>query len=88
MTTQFAPATDAIPNSIIRDHITKDGVSTAYDMAWFPYYDGTRLATHLGLRHTTCFDKVVAGTHFMVMCGEVAIKVLPAEYPSIKRSSI
>lgn len=88
MTTQFASKTGIVPKEIVRDTHTIDGKSESYLIAWFSYYDGTRLATQKGLRHTTDFKKVLNETHFMVCCGDVCICIKPWDYPTIKRKSI
>jgi hypothetical protein len=57
-------------------------------IASFGYYDGIAYAKEHNLQQTTSFKDVFNGTHFIVCCGDVMIKVLPTDYPSIERRII
>jgi hypothetical protein len=69
------------------DEITED-IDTKQNIASFDYYEGIRYAELLGLKQTTSFNDVSAGTHFIVCCGDVMIKVNKTDYPNIERREI
>jgi hypothetical protein len=54
-------------------------------MASFAYYDGIRVAKLMKLKQTTELELVRKGTHFIVMCGDVVIRITANEYPEIER---
>jgi hypothetical protein len=64
--------------------ITQD-IDTHENTASFDYHTGIRYAELLGLKQTVHFNNVFAGTHFIVCCGDVMVKVLATEYPTIQR---
>lgn len=58
---------------------------TKLNTASFKYYDGIQFAKDNNLQQTTSFSDVRQGTHFIVCCGYVMIKVEESDYPEIKR---
>lgn len=58
---------------------------TALNTASFDYYTGIKVAEQRGLKQTSNFADVRAGTHFIVCCGDVMMKVEETEYPEMKR---
>jgi hypothetical protein len=67
--------------------ITKD-VDTGYQVASFEYYEGLKFAKDNKLIQTTNFKDVFAGTHYIVCCGDVMVKVKTENYPNIERRII
>lgn len=61
---------------------------TKIHTASFGYYDGVNYAKEKGLIQSTNFSDVRKGTHFIVCCGDVMIKVEETEFPEIKRREI
>lgn len=64
--------------------ITQD-IDTFINIASFDYYSGIQYAKDNNLKQTTSFADVFAGTHYIVCCGDVMIKVTKDDYPDIKR---
>lgn len=64
--------------------ITQD-IDTAINIASFDYYSGIQYAKDNNLEQTTSFSDVNAGTHFIVCCGDVMVKVTKEDYPEITR---
>lgn len=60
-------------------------VDTKLNTASFGFYDGREVAKEMGLVQTTEFSDVRKGTHFIVCCGDVMIKVEETDYPEIER---
>jgi len=58
---------------------------TDLNTASFDYYSGIAYAKENNLKQTTDFADVRKGTHFIVMCGDVMIKVEPTDFPEMKR---
>lgn len=58
---------------------------TGINTASFGYYDGIQFAEHHNLKPTTEFSDVRKGTHFIVCCGDVMVKVEESDYPTITR---
>lgn len=56
--------------------------------ASFDYYSGIAYAKAHNLKQTTSFNDVSKGTHFIVCCGDVMVKVNPTDYPEIPRRTI
>lgn len=57
------------------------------EYASFSYYDGIHYAESKGLHHTTSFDKLYNGTHYIVCCGEVIIRVDETLFIDIERAT-
>ena len=64
--------------------ITQD-IETGINVASFEYYNGIDYANRKGLEQTTHFKEVFAGTHFIVCCGDIMVKVEPSDFPDIER---
>ena len=64
--------------------ITQD-IDNGANTASFSYYDGIQFAEDNNLKQTTSFSEVSKGTHFMVCCGDVIVKVEEVDYPEIER---
>ena len=60
-------------------------IDTDLNTASFGYYDGIQYAKDNNLEHTTNFSDVRKGTHFIVCCGNVMVKVEPSDYPDMIR---
>ena len=60
-------------------------METKLNTASFSYYDGIHYAKEKGLKQSTEFSDVRKGTHFIVCCGDVMVKVEETDYPDIKR---
>ncbi len=60
-------------------------VDTHLHTASFDYNNGIQYARENNLQQSTEFSDVRKGTHFIVCCGHVMIKVEPTDYPEIKR---
>jgi len=58
---------------------------TGLQTASFGYYDGIAYAKEKNLTQTTDFSDVRKGTHFIVCCGDVMIKVESTDFSDIKR---
>lgn len=76
-------------NTIIIEpkEITRDS-DNGVNVASFGYYDGIEYAKEKGLKQTTNFSDVFAGTHFIVCCGDVMVKVEETDYPEMIRREI
>lgn len=59
--------------------------NTSWDVASFDYYSGNRYCDLLHIKQTTDWRLVSAGTHFIVCCGDVMVKVGKNDYPNIER---
>lgn len=64
--------------------ITQDS-DTGVNIASFSYYDGIPYCKEKGIIQDVNFDKVMLGTHFVVCCGEVMVKIQPTDFPDINR---
>jgi len=64
--------------------ITKD-IDTGIEIASFSYYDGINYCKEAGLHHTTDFQKVNHGTHYIVCCGDVMIRTDKEMWSNIER---
>lgn len=69
--------TPVIPNEITFDEFDH--------LASFEFYSGKRLAKEKNLLQSTNLQDVRKGTHFVVSCGEVIIRVEATDYPDIER---
>lgn len=69
---------------LLPKEITQD-CDTAINIASFGYYDGIQYAKDNNLQQSTKFSDVNKGTHFIVCCGDVMVKVNPEDYPEIQR---
>jgi len=58
---------------------------TDLNTASFKYYDGIAYCKEHNLKQTTEFSDLRKGTHFMVMCGDVMVKVEESDFPDIER---
>ncbi len=56
--------------------------------ASFSYYDGIQYAKDNNLKQTTSFTDVSKGTHFIVCCGDVMVKIEPLDFSTITRRII
>lgn len=74
--------------SILPKEITVDPDNNNINIASFGYYDGIAVITERKLKQTTMFRNVFEGTHFIVCCGDVMLKVNEDEYPTIERRII
>jgi len=63
-------------------------VDTGVETASFGYYEGIQYAKEKGLHHTTDFKKVYHGTHYIVCCGDVMVRVDDELFPEIERRVI
>jgi len=63
-------------------------VYSGRELASFGYYDGISYCKSMGLHHTTSFNKVDHGTHYMVSCGDVIIRVDADMFPEIERNVV
>jgi hypothetical protein len=63
-------------------------VDCGVEMASFGYYEGIRYAKEKGLHHTTNYEKVYHGTHYMVCCGDVMVRVDATLFTDIERREI
>ena len=63
-------------------------VDTGMHTASFEYYEGIKVAEQRELKQTSSFNDVRAGTHYIVCCGDVMLRVQPDEYPDIKRRDL
>lgn len=68
--------------------ITIDPDNNNVEIASFGYYDGSFYVKEAKLKQTGSFEEVIAGTHFMVCCGDIMVKVEPTDYPKITRRII
>ena len=57
-------------------------------IASFDYYTGILYAKDNNLEQTTEFNDVFNGTHFIVCCGDVMVKVKPTDYIDIIRRTL
>jgi hypothetical protein len=67
--------------------ITLD-TDTGIHVASFSYYDGVKYVKDNGLKQTTSFRDVFAGTHFIICCGDVMVVTSQDKWPDIKRREI
>lgn len=67
------------PKEITKD--TDDGL----EVASFEFYTGQAYAKEKGLIQATNFADVSKGTHFIVCCGDVMVKVESEDFPNIER---
>lgn len=74
-------------NILIPKEITKDS-ETNSEYAHFDYYTGIQYAKDNNLIQTTRFKEVNAKTHFIVMCGDVVVRIDEDKYPDIERKTI
>lgn len=58
---------------------------TGLEVASFDFYEGINAAQSRKLEQTSDFEDVRAGTHFIVCCGDVMLKVAKDDYPNIER---
>jgi len=61
---------------------------TGIHTASFGYYEGIRYIKEKGLKQSTKFSDVRKGTHFIICCGDVMVKVQDTDYPDIERRII
>lgn len=85
----IASAKEVAGYKYIPKEITIDGEQeTPPHIASFGYYDGIKYAQEKGLKQSGDFAQVFAGTHFIVCCGDVMVRVQPEDYPQIPRRDI
>lgn len=58
---------------------------TGMHTASYEFYSGIREAERRELKQTTDFADVRRGTHFIVCCGDVMLRLHEQEYPEINR---
>ncbi len=58
---------------------------TGLNTASFSYYDGIHYIKDKNLKQSTEFSDVRKGTHFIVCCGDVMVKVEETDFPDITR---
>ena len=68
-----------IPKEITQDVDTKENIAS------FDYYSGKNYCELMNIKQSSNFNDVSKGTHFIVCCGDVMVKVLQSDYPAIKR---
>lgn len=61
---------------------------TGQHTASFNFYDGIYYAKLLNLKQSTSFSDVSKGTHFIVCCGDVMLKVKETDFPSVQRREL
>jgi len=61
---------------------------TGLQLASFSYYEGIKAAKSRKLKWTSSAKELIAGTHYMVMCGDVMFKVTEEDYPEVKRQTL
>ena len=61
---------------------------TGQQTASFSFYDGLTYIDSKGLEQTTSFQKMAEGTHFIVCCGDIMVKVTEEDFPEIPRRSL
>ncbi len=71
-------------NDLTPKDITKDR-DTGIETASFGYYDGIDFARERNLEQSTSFSDVNKGTHFIVCCGDVMLKVKETDFPDTPR---
>lgn len=69
---------------MIPKEITTD-IDNGNQTASFSYNEGITYAQEKGLKQTVYFSDVAKGTHFIVCCGDVMVKVENTDYPDITR---
>ena len=69
-------------NTIKPSEITRDEEN---DIASFTYYVGLHYALLKELKQTIDMREVRKGTHFIVCCGDIMVKVEPTDFPEIER---
>ena len=67
------------PTEITRDIVTQTNTAS------FDYYSGIAYAKEKNLEQTTSFNDVYHGTHFIVCCGDVMVRVEETDFPEITR---
>lgn len=72
-------STNLIPKEITKDSDNSDNIAS------FDYYTGIHYARENNLKQTTKWNEVKAKTHFIVMCGDVVVRVDETDYPEIER---
>lgn len=58
---------------------------TGMNTASFDYYSGIKYIKDKGLEQTADFKDVREGTHFVVCCGDVMVKVEETDFPDVPR---
>lgn len=71
-----------IPKEITVDVDTKENIAS------FDYYTGIRYCELMKLQQSGNFNQVSEGTHFIVCCGDVMVKVSQVDYPQLVRRNI
>ena len=78
------PESIEISYRVTPKEITED-CDTGDNVAHFSYYDGVIYAKENNLKQSGDYRDLLKGTHFIVSCGDVMVKVLPKDYPTIER---
>jgi len=76
--------TTKVDKKLLPKEITKC-VDTHLHTASFDFYTGMKYAKENNLLQTTEFSQVREGTHFIVCCSDVMVKVESSDYPEITR---
>lgn len=71
-------------NAVQPREITKD-CDTGIEHAWFDYYSGIHLAEQFGWKQTTSIAELEKVGNFIVCCGEVGIRIVPADFSHMER---
>ena len=74
-------------SNLIPTGITKC-VDTGLETASFNYHTGIAYAKSKKLEQAGRFQAMAQGTHFIVCCGDVMVKVEATDFPEIERRSI
>ncbi len=74
-------------SNIIPKEITKDSDNNS-EYAHFDYYSGIQYAKDNNLKQTTKWNKVKDKISFIVMCGDVVVRINETDYPEIERRII
>lgn len=77
-----ATLVDAVPKEVT---LCAD---TGMHTASFGYYEGKRFSEAKGLKFGTDFADVRNGTHYLVSCGDVVLRVRPEDFPEVERRTI
>ena len=83
-TLEAKPTIQEVQLLYVPKEITQD-IDTAINIASFDYSSGIRYCELLGIKQHVHFNAVNEGTHFIVCCGDVMVKVKQTDYPNITR---
>lgn len=69
--------------SLTPKEITKDSLNREF--AFFDYSTGMHYVREHNLKPSIYYYEVAQGSHYLVTCGYVAVKVSSTDYPDIQR---